>query len=421
MTERPDAEGEPLLAVEGLERHYPITEGWLRREVGRVRAVDGVSFEIREGEAFGLVGESGSGKTTLAHTLLGLEERTGGTVRFDGDPVSELSDAERRSFRRRVQLVVQDPNEAFNPRIRVGEAVAEPLALNGMDDADRRRAIVEDLLERVGLDAADTDRYPHEFSDGEKQRLAIARALVVDPDLVVADEPTSALDARVKSDILALLEEVRREFDVSLLFVSHDIDVVRRFCDRVAVMYLGEIVERGPTHRVLDAPAHPYTEVLLDSVPSLDPSDRSLVRPLTDTIPDPADPPSGCRFHTRCPAIVGPEELSAATWERLASFRFTVQTGELPASIDLADPPDPATIRSVFDLPGAIDDEAIAEGVDDAVAALADGDLDRASERLAAVLPSVCEQQVPATVTVDGRPVKCHRHDPAIDAEPRPE
>jgi|GEM_PF-105802 len=417
-----DRTGEPLLAVEALQTHYPITEGWLRREVGRVRAVDGVSFEIHEGETLGLVGESGSGKTTLAHSLLGLEERTDGTVRFDGERVSELSGADQRAFRRRVQLIVQDPNDAFNPRMQVGKAVAEPLALNGMDDADRRQAIVEDVLERVGLAAEDTDRYPHEFSDGEKQRLAIARALVVDPDLVVADEPTSALDARVQSDILALLDEVRREFDVSILCISHDIDVVRRFCDRVAVMYLGEIVERGATAEVLQRPAHPYTRVLLGSVPSLDPSDREFVRPLTDTIPDPADPPSGCRFHTRCPAVIGPEDadLSEETWERLAAFRFTVQVGELPERIEMDDPPDAATVRDAFDLPDNIRDDEVAAGVEDAVTALTEGDLDQAEERLAAVLPSVCEQQVPETVDVEGRPVTCHRYDTDIDAEPRP-
>jgi len=417
-----DRRGDPLLSVTDLETHYPITEGWLRREVGRVRAVDGVSVDVYEGETLGLVGESGSGKTTLAHSLLGLEAPTAGTIRFDGDRVGELTGAAKRAFRRRVQLIVQDPNDAFNPRLQVGTAVAEPLALNGMDDAERRQAIVEDVLERVGLAADDTGRYPHEFSDGEKQRLAIARALVVDPDLLVADEPTSALDARVQSDILALLDEVRRAFDVSILCISHDIDVVRRFCDRVAVMYLGEIVERGPVDAVLERPAHPYTKVLLDSVPSLDPSDRDLPAPLTDTIPDPADPPSGCRFHTRCPAVIGPEDadLSTDQWERLAALRFTVQVGELPARIDGDGTTSETVVRETFDLPDDLADERIESGVDDAVAALADGDLDRARERLAAVLPSVCEQQVPATVEIDGRPVQCHRADPEFDAAPRP-
>ena len=417
-----DRRGDPLLSVTDLETHYPITEGWLRREVGRVRAVDGVSVDVYEGETLGLVGESGSGKTTLAHSLLGLEAPTAGTIRFDGDRVGELTGAAKRAFRRRVQLIVQDPNDAFNPRLQVGTAVAEPLALNGMDDAERRQAIVEDVLERVGLAADDTGRYPHEFSDGEKQRLAIARALVVDPDLLVADEPTSALDARVQSDILALLDEVRRAFDVSILCISHDIDVVRRFCDRVAVMYLGEIVERGPVDAVLERPAHPYTKVLLDSVPSLDPSDRDLPAPLTDTIPDPADPPSGCRFHTRCPAVIGPEDADMSTdqWERLAALRFTVQVGELPARIDGDGTTSETVVRETFDLPDDLADERIESGVDDAVAALADGDLDRARERLAAVLPSVCEQQVPATVEIDGRPVQCHRADPEFDAAPRP-
>ncbi|MFW5950098.1 MAG: oligopeptide/dipeptide ABC transporter ATP-binding protein, partial [archaeon] len=374
---------DPLLAVEDLQTHYPITEGWLRREIGRVKAVDGVSFEIAAGEALGLVGESGSGKTTLAHSLLGLEAHTAGSIRFDGDEVSDLTGRDLQAFRRRVQLVVQDPNEAFNPRMQVGKAVGEPLALNGMDDAERRQGIVEDTLERVGLAGEDTDRYPHEFSDGEKQRLAIARALVVNPDLLVADEPTSALDARVQSDVLALLEEVRTEFDVAILFVSHDIDVVRRFCDRVAVMYLGELVEKGAVETVLERPAHPYTQVLLGSIPSLDPSERDRVRPLTDTIPDPADPPSGCRFHTRCPAVIGPDGLHAETLERLAAFRFTVQAGELPEEIDLDAPLEPTTIRAAFDLPDSIGDDRIAAGVDDAVAALAAGDLDRTRNILA--------------------------------------
>jgi len=274
---------DPLLAVEDLEKHYPITEGLLRREVGRVRAVDGVSFTVDRGEVLGLVGESGSGKTTTALSVLGMEEPTGGEVRFDGDRVSELTGDALREFRRRAQLVVQDPNDAFNPRQTVGEAVAEPLVVHGMDDAQRRRQIVVDLLQRVGLSAEDADRYPHEFSGGEKQRVAIARALVVNPDLIIADEPTSALDARVRSDVLGLLADIRERFGVAILFVSHDIDTVWRFCDRVAVMYLGEVVECGPVSDVLSTPGHPYTRVLLGAVPGLDPDDRGLARPVTDT------------------------------------------------------------------------------------------------------------------------------------------
>jgi len=405
-------EDAPLLAVEDLETHYPVTEGLLRREVGRVRAVDGVSFELRAGETLGLVGESGSGKTTTAHSILGLEDPTGGEIRFDGDPIAELSGTDLRSVRRRVQLVVQDPNEAFNPRMTAGETVAEPLVINGMDDAERRRAIVEDLLDRVGLAAEDADRYPHAFSGGEKQRLAIARALVVNPDLVVADEPTSALDGRVQASILNLLAEVRREFDVAILFISHDVDLVRRFCDRVAVMYLGEIVESGPIDAVLDDPGHPYTRVLTESVPSLDPTDRDRSRPLTDTIPDPSDPPSGCRFHTRCPELIPPEDLdlSTDTWRRVAATRFTLQAGELPGTVEPGET-DPADVRAAFDLPDPVPDADVEAAVADAVETVADGDPDAAANLLAEAFPTVCEREAPTDLDVDGRTVSCHRYD----------
>jgi peptide/nickel transport system ATP-binding protein len=408
----------PLLAVEGLETHYPVTEGWLRREVGRVRAVDGVSFRIERGEAFGLVGESGSGKTTLAHTLLGLEEPTAGEVRFDGQPVGERSGAAMRTFRRRAQLVVQDPTDAFNPRMRVGEAVAEPLAIHGVDDADRREAIVTDLLGRVGLDPADAGQYPHEFSTGEQQRVAIARALVLDPDLLVLDEPTSALDGRTRTDILALLERVRREFDVAMLAVSHDIDVVRQFCERVAVMYLGEFVEKGAVDAVLGEPAHPYTRVLLDSVPSLDPAADPVARPLTETMPDPSDPPDGCRFHTRCPAVIPPEDLdlSESLWRSLAAFRFAVAAGDLPAAEG------PAALRAAFDLPDPVPHDGVEAAVADALAALdreAGGrDPETAADRLAEALPTVCARTVPGDIEVEGRPVSCHRYDPEQPGEP---
>ena len=420
----PTEDGDPLLEVTDLETHYPITKGVLRREVGRVRAVDGVSFELGRGEVLGIVGESGSGKTTVAHSVLRLEEPTGGEVTFDGESVTELSGDGLRSFRRRAQLVVQDPNEAFNPRLTIAEAVAEPLELHGMRDAERRRAIVDDILERVGLSAADADRYPHEFSGGEKQRLSIARALVCNPDLIVADEPTSALDGRVQSDVLGLLDEIRREFGISILFISHDIDVVRRFCDRVAVMYLGEIVERGRIDEVLESPAHPYTRVLLGSVPSLDPTERALARPLTDTIPDPADPPDGCRFHTRCPELIPPPDvdLSASLWETLAAFRFTVDAGELPSAVDVESVDgsvEAATVREVFDLPDRIPDDGVSKAVEAAVDAVASGDLDRAADELSTALPSVCESVVPGESIHEERPVRCHRYDSSREGEPR--
>lgn len=405
---------EPILRVDDLHTHYPIRRGWLRREVGRIRAVDGVNLELRRGEALGLVGESGSGKSTVARSLIGLETPTAGRVYFDGDPTDGLSAADLRAFRRRVQLIVQDPDEAFNPRMTIGHAVAEPLRLHGMDDPDRRRDLVEDLLERVGLAASDADRYPHAFSGGEKQRIAIARALIVNPDVIIADEPISALDSRVQSDVLALLDQVRRAYDIAVILISHDLDVVRLFCDRVAVMYLGTIVERGTIDDVLRRPAHPYTRVLLDSIPSLDPSDRILPRPLTETIPDPSDPPAGCRFHTRCPEIISPADVSLdrATWEAIARFRFALQMDELPDDVRAG-----GAVRDHFAIPDPIDDPSVEAAVAAAEAALAGGDVAAAIERLADDLPSICETAEPARI--DGRTcVRCHRYDPEVAAEP---
>jgi peptide/nickel transport system ATP-binding protein len=408
----------PLLEIEGLETHYPITEGLLRREVGRVRAVDGVSFSIERGEAFGLVGESGSGKTTTALSVLRLEEPTSGTIRFDGDPITDFSEDDLRAFRRRAQLIVQDPNEAFNPRMNVGEAVAEPLALHGMTDSDRRLAIVGDLLERVGLSASDRERYPHEFSGGEKQRIAVARALVLNPDLIVADEPTSALDGRVQADVLALLDSVRREFGVSILFISHDLDVVRRFCDRLAVMYLGEIVERGGIKAVIESPAHPYTRLLLGSVPSLDPTVEEFAQPLTEAIPDPSDPPAGCRFHTRCPELIPPKEvdLPREQWRAVAAFRFTLETGELPEAIGVGES-SAEEVRAAFGVPETISEERVDSAIEEAIDSLTHGDLQRARDRLAEAIPSVCERKAPSDIEEEGRRVACHRYDPAVEGE----
>lgn len=410
---------EPIIEVDNLATHYPIRRGWLQREVGRIRAVDGVDFAIDHGEALGLVGESGSGKSTVARTILQLEEQTSGEVRFEGTPVDELGRDGRHEFQRRVQLIVQDPNEAFNPRMRIGEAVAEPLVLNGLDDATRRDAIVADLLERVGLSADDASRYPHEFSGGEKQRIAIARALVTNPDLIIADEPTSALDSRVQSDVLSLLDTVRREYDIAVLLISHDIDVIRMFADRVAVMYLGEIVEAGPVDEVIDSPAHPYTRVLMGSIPSLDPTDRRFASPLTDTMPDPSNPPTGCRFHTRCPEIIPPAgtDLDPDVWRSIADFRFTVQADELPDALVGAAGDDEA-IRDHFGLPDELADPDLDAAVSAAIDAVTEAAIDDAAATLAEAVPTVCEREVPQGVEHAGRPVSCHRYDEGVTAAP---
>ena len=414
---------EPLLSVRDLKTYYPITEGLLRRQVGSVKAVDGISFDVEAGETLGIVGESGSGKTTAAHSILRLVEPTEGQIIFDGQAVTDLSGKDLRNFRRRAQLIVQDPNEAFSPRMTIGEAVAEPLKLHGLSDQQRRREIVEDILERVGLSVEDVNRFPHEFSGGEKQRIAIARALVLNPDLIIADEPTSALDGRVQSDVLGLLDRIRREFNIAVVFISHDIDVVRRFCDHISVMYLGEIVEQGPVDEVISNPSHPYTRVLIGSVPSLDPEDRSLAKPLTDTIPDPSDPPTGCRFHTRCPEVIPPEgyNISHEQWQLLARFRFTLEAGELPeeVDIDLIDEPlDEAMVRSVFGLPESFSYGAVDATVSSAIEALISGDLDGAIDAICEEIVTPCEQTSPAMIEQDGISVACHRYDPAKAGSP---
>ena len=296
-----------LLSVRGLENHYPITEGLLSRETGRVRAVDGIDFEVRRGETLGLVGESGCGKSTTARALLRLEEPTAGTVAVGGEDIGEYDRTKLKRLRRRVQMVFQDPSSTFDPRMTVGEAVAEPLTTHGLRDGERRRGVVEDTLERVGLSSGDYDRYPHELSGGQKQRIALARALVLNPDLLVADEPVSALDVSVQAEILGLLDDLQREFDLSMLVISHDMGVVSQICDRIAVMYLGEIVEIGPTEVIFDDPQHPYTQALLSSIPTLDPYARGQTGGVSGDVPDPSDPPTGCRFHTRCPEVIQPE------------------------------------------------------------------------------------------------------------------
>ncbi len=420
----------PLLEVTDLEKHYPITEGLLRRETGRVRAVDGVSFSLDRGETLGLVGESGCGKSTTALSVLRLEEPTGGEVRFDGQDVSEFGRRELRAYRRNVQLVLQDPDTAFNPRRTVGQAVAEPLRVHGLADGDRRREIVEDTLERVGLAAENADGYPHEFSGGEKQRIAIARALVLNPDVVIADEPVSALDGRTKAEVLGLLDDLQDRFGLAVLLISHDLDLVRRFCDRLAVMYLGSIVERGPAAEVSEVPQHPYTQVLLSSLPSLDAGVGETVGGArTGEPPDASDVPSGCRFHPRCPAIIQPEAVSLPREQWLDVVALAVHLRDDWADADglLASLPDgdgdgqgvEARLRAAFDLPETVADERVDEAIAGAAAALAGGDLDAARGRLDGVVSGVCEAHDPDLSDAHTpHEVACHRYDPTVPGAP---
>ena len=291
----------PVLEVDGLVKHFPVLRGVLRRAVAHVKAVDGVSFSIQPGETLCLVGESGCGKSTVARLILRLVEPTSGSITIGGTDVTKLSESEMRPHRRRVQMVFQDPYASLNPRMASGDIVAEPLEnYSSLSGAERRERVTR-LFERVGLRADALNRYPFEFSGGQRQRLGIARALALQPELIVADEPVSALDVSVQAQVLNLLLELQERLRLTFLFVAHDLSVVRHISDRVAVMYVGQIVELAPTKSIFERPRHPYTAALLKAVPVADPRVPAGDVLLKGEVPSPANPPAGCYFNPRCP------------------------------------------------------------------------------------------------------------------------
>ncbi len=298
------ADGEaPLLEVRQLKVYFPITRGIVvERHVGDVRAVDDVTLTLRRGETLGLVGESGCGKSTLGRAILRLYRPTAGSITFDGQDITTLGGAALRTVRRRMQMIFQDPYASLNPRMTVGGIVGEPLDIHGIGTRNERRLRVEQLFETVGLDPSYAERYPHEFSGGQRQRVGVARALAVNPDLIVADEPVSALDVSIQAQIVNLLERLQAQFRLTYLFIAHDLSVVRHISDRIAVMYLGRIVELAPSRELYDTPRHPYTVALISAVPIPDPAVESKRRRiiLKGDVPNPAAPPPGCHFHTRC-------------------------------------------------------------------------------------------------------------------------
>ncbi|MFV0260422.1 MAG: ABC transporter ATP-binding protein [Acidimicrobiales bacterium] len=294
---------DPVIQVEDLVVHFPIKRGLLQRTVGHVRAVDGISFSIPRGTTLALVGESGCGKTTTGRCILRLLDATGGTVRFEGTDLAGLDRSELRSLRRRMQVIFQDPYSSLDPRMTTGDIVGEGLEVHRIGSAAERHDRVVELLELVGLSGNDLRKYPHQFSGGQRQRIGIARALATEPDLIVCDEAVSALDVSIQAQILNLLADLQRELDLTFLFITHDLNVVRYISHRVAVMYLGQVVELADTETLFTRPAHPYSQALLSAVPTLDVDvarSKRRVR-LEGDVPSPSAPPSGCRFHTRCP------------------------------------------------------------------------------------------------------------------------
>jgi peptide/nickel transport system ATP-binding protein len=436
---RPDPDTEPVLRLEGLKKYFKEGDTLIRRlrpdqRVREVRAVDDVDLSVESGSTVGLVGESGCGKSTLARAVLQLVEPTDGSVYFRGEDLTEFSSNELRSFRSDAQMIFQDPFSSLNPRYSVRKTLTEPMSVHGIGDSEEEREErARDLIERVGLGTEHLDRHPHEFSGGQRQRVAIARALAVEPELIVADEPVSALDVSVQARILNLLSRLSAEMDLTMLFISHDLSVVRQICDRVAVMYLGEVVEEAPTRELFTDPRHPYSEVLVSSIPTPDPTDDRERIELAGDVPTPIDPPSGCRFHPRCPKVVQPEdwEHGQALWRRVLHFGKRVANGTV----------EPGAMRSTLeterdgrvsdaDVVEAVYEEHITEGgiqegtvdppapiertVRDAIERVVAGDREGAVAALDEEFRTVCEEQVPRDLDEGDRTVACHLHDPEV-------
>ncbi len=417
--------GETLLEIEGLTKHFQSDTGLLAGIFGSedVEAVDDVSFEIAKGETVALVGESGCGKSTLARTVLQLIQPTDGRVAFKGVELTDWSQRQLRPLRRDMQMIFQAPQSSLNPRMKVGQIIEEPMQAHDMYTKTERRERAKELLERVELEREYYNRYPHEFSGGQRQRINLARAMATDPDLIVCDEPVSALDVSVQAQVLNTMRDLQEEYGFTYLVISHDLSVVRYIADRVAVMYLGHIAELAETEELYENPQHPYTQALLDAIPIPDPRSRDARGTLEGDVPSPINPPSGCRFRTRCPSLIRPEELdlSADEWDQVRRFTRAVQRRTF-----VPEYPDEDEGLPVGTITDAVDADYFSEGrpdgeageiIDEVCRSIADREWDDAQELVTERFEetSICAAErprytIPATVGDGVHDVSCHLH-----------
>jgi len=426
---------QPLLEIEDAKKHFVQNDTFTDRLFGNsttVKAVDGVSLSVGDEEIIGVVGESGCGKSTLAKIILNLERPTSGTVRFKDDDITGLSDRKMRSYRRDIQMIFQDPLGSLNPRKTVREIIKAPLEVHDIgDNEDERMEKVTEMVSKVGLKQDQLNRHPRQFSGGQQQRVAIARALILEPDLLIADEPVSALDVSVQAQILTFLREIQESMGLSIVFIAHDLGVVRHIADRVVVMYLGNVVETGPTDQLFNDPKHPYTKSLLSAIPRIgEPRHRDRII-LRGTVPSPIDPPNGCRFNTRCPVVIPPSGWRGTQEQFNACFEFRNRIEKEEFDLDVIK----STLEATGDSSNVNLNEALlnefvsvevpelppdaASAVANAAEALVADDVSEARERLSDAFPTPCEQEVPRDTAIAGNQVvACHRYDEDAPGEP---
>ncbi|NEU56713.1 ABC transporter ATP-binding protein [Halorussus sp. MSC15.2] len=439
-----DRNEDPLIEVENVSKWFDMSQGVMDRLMGKepnpVKAVDDVSFTINEGDIMGIAGESGCGKTTLGKLLVQLHEPTSGSIRFDGNDITDMSNEEEKEFRKRVQMIFQDPFESLNPRMTVFQSVVEPLRINDMHDGyNERRDRVIEVLNEVGLSPAEAylNEFPKELSGGELQRVAIARALVVNPDFVVCDEPVSMLDVSIRAGVLNLMKELQDEYGLTYVFISHDLSLIRYMCDRTAIMYLGDLIEQGPTDDVVMDPKHPYTEALFDAVPEVDPESKRHRANVTGEVPNPRNPPSGCRFHPRCSEIIPPENWTGdqPAFRRVFKFKRQVVTEQLdPEDVGIGPgtPPDRAADELLeHGLALELPEEHKSEGergttiewqrldipqdaeqtLRETARRVVDGDYDAAREILDGEFETICAREHPDLRTAGDQITACHLYE----------